>query len=181
MIKDFQSGTELNEDLVINGSLTPEAPGEKVMVTLKVPENLIGKRTESWSVYFAMKAKDEVGNASCTFNVAEVTFGRILKPISIAEYEAKIMAAKGTDDDDNNKSKHSKSDDAHTVGEKMKNQENNGNSKEDADNTSSDWWPWWIIIGVSVALTVIIIIALITVIVIKKTKKTYFSVQSEQC
>lgn len=169
LITNFESGTELNETFVLNGSLIPLPPGEKATLTVIIPKDIFGDSTEPWSIYFSMKAKDEVGNTSCTFNIAETTFGKFeLKSASsiFKETEATTVRKGETE----------------SIGKHEKNVETktDDETQEHSNSAVSKWWPF--IVGIGVAITIIIILALIIVIIIKKTRmKAYFSVQSEQC
>ncbi|KAF8790572.1 Calcium-activated chloride channel regulator like protein [Argiope bruennichi] len=189
LITNFESGILLNDTNIVNGSLEPMGPGEKVAIMIELPEEL--SFSEPKTIYFAMRAKDESGKNSSRYNIASATFGIKLKPTrgikvhkdsNLADDEDEDVASKGkkkTKEDEKSHEKNMPSKD-----EVMKGHVSD-TAKLDEDNMddqgkNSKWWP--VIVGIGVAFTVIMIVLLIAVVIIKRSKKrTYTSVQNQQC
>ncbi|GFT37474.1 calcium-activated chloride channel regulator 1 [Nephila pilipes] len=178
LVSNFESGHLLNETHITNGSLEPLGPGEKATITVELPEVL--SHSEPSTVYFAMKATDDAGNTSSRYNIASATFGFKFKVLR------QIKGSKTTDHEDDKNVEDTKMHEEKITSKGDMNTDDISKSmmtdEEDIDESgkNSKWWP--VIVGIGVAFTVIMIAVLIAVIIIKKSKKrTYSSVQNQQC
>ncbi|GBL73827.1 Calcium-activated chloride channel regulator 4 [Araneus ventricosus] len=189
LIANFESGLLLNDTHIINGSLEPMGSGEIVTLIIELPGVL--SLSEPKTIYFAMRARDETGNTSSRYNIASATFGMKLKPtrgIKVphdsdhdddVEFRTMLKGKKKITEDEKSHEKNMPSNDEvmkeHILDTAKLDEEN-----MDDSGKNSKWWP--VIVGIGVAFTIIMIVLLIAVVIIKRSKKrTYSSVQNQQC
>ncbi|KAG8201107.1 hypothetical protein JTE90_028775 [Oedothorax gibbosus] len=206
IITNFKNAEIITEAHVKKGSLKPLGPGEKASVTIQIPESFKPTKSESSTIYYAVKAKDDAGSLSYRFNIASTTLGfKFTETIAITESHEFEEATEQTENHDIEEKTETVADhEVHEIEEghepkvdgrkKSLNFENEDESHEvqlgsrgELDeaggltgNKSYGWWP--IIIGVISGITLLMLFVLTIIVVIKlKRKRRYSSVQSQQC
>ncbi|XP_035217497.1 calcium-activated chloride channel regulator 1-like [Stegodyphus dumicola] len=167
LIANFENGENISD--VYYNSPYPPPPGENTLVTITVPEVLRGNDSEAWTIYFAMKARDEAGGISSGFNIAAATFG-----INKKNHSRRTEDKHGGEEE--------MLEESLNTSETEKNSDSSSDSGQNGNISSSSfhWWP--VAVTTGVVLIIVMIAALITVVILKRNKmKTYFSVQSAQC
>ncbi|XP_054721485.1 calcium-activated chloride channel regulator 1-like [Uloborus diversus] len=203
LLSDFENGYYINETLITNGSLIPTAAGEKTILTIQIPEDLKNHEKEAWTIYFAVRAKDETGKVSSKFNVVSVTFGmreQIIRSLSSKKEDEEVVeepeepeieistfehtseeTTQNKIEDDSEMFDHVEDNDE--TGKTPKEMSEKMSKREESENNGNNSFKWWpVAVGIGVAISVIMVVVLIAVLVLKKARmKTYSSVQREQC